>query len=172
MTDEAMPLELMANGTVRVEVGGKIVRLRRPYIRELAEMREGWAEAENQIVALSRRSIAEADDLAKRSEALMGEGGALPTDEDSLAELDQIRAESSKRTLELANRLGEIRTEWFCGVLRTLADARDLPGELDAVAEAWWATGLLGPERPGGAPRFLASTLIAHWMTVPLARSS
>lgn len=152
--DEARELvELVGSGWVRMHIGGRRYRLRRPFFGELRTLRMLYAEVSDEI---SARSF-EAQELGREIEA---EGKAIDDDEglDASARATQVRklrARSLAAGRNLTDAAEDLRLGWWTAAFETL-NVDGVPG-----LEQW----------PGWiVDHTLPDKVLQHWRSAPLDR--
>lgn len=157
-----LPVTLVNNGTVRLTVGGKLYRLRRPKMGEFRQLREAIQEVNDEIEAKARALQHEATLIDRQVLELLG----LPADADGEAvadaerqlpmvaeEITKLRSEARQHGRQFTDEAEAARLGWAHQVLLTLS--QDGAPALEDL-EPWMATA-----------RWWAS-LLAHWQSVPL----
>lgn len=153
--EEATPetVVLVRTGLIRMTIGGKRYRLRRPFFGEfkrirlaLEDLNDEVADARIDTQTIQRKTVAEGKAL--------DDEGTLEDDPDARAEWERTarkRARDASRTLlDTADRL---REEFWTDVFATLSQ--------DGTPEQW--PGWIGdPDLPG--------LVIEHWRATPLGR--
>lgn len=147
-SDLALPragIDLRENGTVRVWVDGRCVRLRRPKAREFREVTDALNEAIEEQSELINETARQGEAIRLRTEERIEQGEAGISEED--AALDR------KIGREMNDRIDEIIVGWWLRLFSTLGapdpgfEAADLPPWLTRVATAL--------------------SVIGHWRSVP-----
>ena len=154
--DEGDELQLAKNGWVRFRVNGERVRLRRPFLGELRDLRLALEDVQDQIGEA-------AEDVQLVGAEIVEKSVALEKDE-SLTAAQVVKArrklsrESTAKGRALTLMAETLRIQWWERVFAAL-DV-DKAKHADPIVElpAW----IVDPNLPG--------TVMQHWRDVPLAR--
>lgn len=151
---EAVAVELVKSGWVRLRWGGTLVRLRRPFFGELKTIRLALEDA--------------ADEIADRSEKIQSIGRKLIEESQKNEEEDgrsdeeraKVRADLTRQSKHAARELTDFGEEQRIGWWRLVVGLVGVDGELppDDRLPSWIAD----PSLP--------NTVLQHWRAVPLGR--
>lgn len=156
--EERSPAELLNSGLVRLHIGDRRYRLRRPFMGEFRRIREAFLEVNDELSDLAMdvqlQGTRIRDRVAELNQRQIGADAPLTSDE--LDELKKLRQEDRTIARGLTARREELYQQWLTDVFAVLSMDGPLPG--DDTSEPW----LLDPQ-------FIAE-LVRHWQTRPLAR--
>lgn len=148
-------LQFVRTGWVRFRWDGRVLRLRRPFLGELRELRLALEDLSDEIAERSEEIQAEGLRLAAEAEALE-ERGLAPAE--AFEERAKIRTRSKQLARELTGFAEDRRLEWWARAFELLA-----VNEAEVPADA------------GELPAYLLDNalphrVLEHWRAVPLAR--
>jgi len=147
-------LEFVTNGIIRFHFSeGKTVRVRRPFLGELKEIRLALQDAQDELAGLAASVTAEGRDLQAEATALSDRLQAKEvSNEDHAQELAEIRARDRSSAQKMDAAREEQTLGWWALVFSTLA-LDDVP---DAMHYPAW---ILDPGLP--------NRCLNHWRSVP-----
>lgn len=144
-------IELVGSGWVRMWIGGRRYRLRRPFFGELRELRllvESMSDEIStrsfEVQQIGREITAQADEIDKNQDLDATERAA---------QVRALRARSAVVSRDLTNAADDLRLGWWTRVFGTLAvdgTPEDFPG---------WIVDYTLPDQ-----------ILQHWRSAPLAR--
>jgi len=148
--DEARELvELVGSGWVRMYIGGRRYRLRRPFFGELRTLRTLHAENADEISGRSFQAQETGREIEAQGKALDAEEGLDPADK--ARQVQELRVRSLAVARQLTDDADDLRLEWWTKVFEVL--------NVDGVPD-WW---------PGWIVDFrLPDKVVQHWRSAPL----
>lgn len=147
-------VQLVRTGWVRFRFGETTVRLRRPFLGELRDLRMALEDTSDNISE-------QAEEAQLIAMELITEGERIDGDESiELADRVRQRRALTRRSTEGARKLNLFREQAMVGWIRLAAERLSVDGELppDEELPSWF----IDPRLP--------ATLLEHWRNVPLGR--
>jgi len=146
--DPGDQVELTRTGWVRMTIGDRRYRLRRPMLGEIRDIRMSLEDMSDEIVALSTDALT-ASQALKAEQQSLAEADDTP---DRNAQLIDLRRRDREAARALDAKTEQIRVDWWASVFAKLSPD-GLPTE--------WPSWIVNPDLPG--------TVMRHWRAVPLA---
>ena len=146
-------LHLVRTGWVRFVMNGERVRLRRPFMGELRDLRLALEDVQDQIGEAAEDVQLVGAEIMEKSQALEKDESLTPAQ--VVKARRKLQRESTVKGRELTDLAEGLRVGWWELVFKTL----DVDAAKHTVQFPAW---IVDPNLPG--------TVIQHWRDVPLAR--